>query len=333
MTRALPSETLARSSVPPFGSRVREATGKADLRSTSLDVLQVNTGLLCNQECVHCHVESSPRRKEMMARETMDAVVRLARDSGCSLVDITGGAPELHPDFRGFVEELVGAGSAVQVRTNLTVLLLPKYRDLPEFFRERRVRLVASLPCYLEENVERQRGDGVFGRSVEALQALNRVGYGVDPELPLNLVYNPVGAHLPPPQAGLEKDYRAQLRERFGISFTGLFTITNMPIGRFLEDLEEQGADVDYVRLLGDSFNSSTLEGLMCRRQISVRWDGKLFDCDFNLALDMPARSDGRALDVRDVDAASLVDRRVVTAGHCFGCTAGAGSSCSGALV
>jgi len=328
--------TAARRSVsrpldaPSFGGRAREAC-RGPLRATTLDTLQVNTGLLCNQECVHCHVESSPRRKELMERRTMEAVVRFARRAGCRLVDITGGAPELHPDFRWFVAELRAAGRAVQLRTNLTVLLLPRSRDLPAFLREHRVRLVASLPCYLEENVEKQRGAGVFQKSIDAIRLLNEAGYGVDPALGLDLMYNPVGPHLPPAQETLEEAYRRELRERYGISFSRLFTLANMPIGRFLEDLAAAGRDREYVELLVRSFNPATVDGLMCRHQISVRWDGALFDCDFNLALGLRAGVPARS--IQDADADVLRGRHIETGAHCFGCTAGAGSSCGGALA
>ncbi len=331
MTRGPSQSLLNRHRVPSFVDRVRESEG-GDLVSTGLEVLQVNTGLLCNQECVHCHVESSPRRREQMEWSTMESVIRLAGACGCQLVDITGGAPELHPEFRRFVTSLREQGHDVQVRTNLTVLTLPKMQDLPELFRELGVRLVASLPCYLEDNVEKQRGEGVFSKSIEAIRALNAVGFGVDPELQLNLVYNPVGAHLPPPQDSLEEDYRRELLDRYGIRFTRLHTITNMPIGRFLDDLEEQGRDGEYLELLSGAFNAGTLPALMCRDQVSVRWDGRLFDCDFNLALDLPVAGEGgRFLD--EIDIETFARRRIVTAGHCYGCTAGAGSSCGGALV
>lgn len=315
-----------------FASLTHDATGRS-LRATSIDVLQVNTGLLCNQECVHCHVESSPRRTEMMTWETMQHVVRVASTLGCGLVDITGGAPELHDDLPRFVEALVDAGVAVQVRTNLTVLTLPRASGMIEFFRSHRVRLVASLPCYLEENVEKQRGDGVFAKSIAAIRSLNDAGYGVDPELPLDLVFNPIGPVLPPPQASLEDAYRRELDARHGIRFTNLYTITNMPIGRFIEDLDDEGRADAYRETLRGAFNPATLEGLMCRSQLSVRWDGVIFDCDFNLALGMPARCESGAIRIEDFDPEVVRTRPIVTAEHCFGCTAGAGSSCGGALT
>lgn len=330
MEHGVTDAAIRHAPIPPFERKVRESTGAPLAPAERIDVLQVNTGLLCNQECFHCHVESSPLRKEMMSWPTMEAVLRLAARSACRLVDITGGAPELHPHFERFVTALVDAGHAVQVRTNLTVLVLPRSRGLIDFMKSHGVRLVASLPCYLEENVERQRGTGVFASSIEAIARLNEAGYGIDPELPLNLVYNPVGPSLPPAQDALEADYREQLLERHGIRFTNLFTITNMPIGRFLEDLVEQGRDEHYLRTLERSFNHGTVDGLMCRHQVSVRWDGVLFDCDFNLALGIPARSGGR--DVESIDPDAYVSRRIATAEHCYGCTAGAGSSCGGAI-
>lgn len=316
-----------------FATRVRTANGGRPLTATSIDVLQVNTGLLCNQECVHCHVESSPRRTEMMTWETMEHVVRVASGLGCRLVDITGGAPELHDELPRFVEALVDARVAVQVRTNLTVLTLPRSNGVIDCFRRHRVRLVASLPCYLEENVEKQRGDGVFAKSIAAIRDLNEAGYGVDPELPLDLVFNPVGPVLPPPQGDLEEAYRRELDARYGIRFTSLFTITNMPIGRFIDDLEDEGRADAYREILHNAFNPATLDGLMCRSQLSVRWDGVIFDCDFNLALGLPASCNGSLLRIDDLDVDVIRTRPIVTAAHCFGCTAGAGSSCGGALT
>ena len=316
-----------------FDRAVASATRTDGLYGLDIRVIQVNVGLKCNLACSHCHVVSSPWRTEAMDWETMQWVLRAARKVGPCTVDLTGGAPELNPHFRDFVTALRADGHEVLVRTNLTVLLEPGMADLPAFFRDQRVHLVASLPCYLEENVDRQRGDGVFRASLEAIRRLNEMGYGRNPDLPLDLVYNPVGPQLPPPQAKLEQDYRRFLGESYGIAFTRLITITNMPIGRFLGDLRKQGKDRAYMDLLQDRFNPATLEGLMCRHQISVRWDGILFDCDFNLALRMPILIDGKPVHIRDFDPERLARRRIMTAGHCFGCTAGCGSSCGGALV
>lgn len=314
-----------------FDVRVREATGD-DLRCADISTIQVNIGLICNLQCVHCHVASSPKRKEAMSWETMETIISLAKKIKCKTVDITGGAPEMNRHFRRFVETLHEAGVSVMVRTNLTVLLEPGMETMPEFFKRHGVELVASLPCYLQENVDNQRGDGVFEGSVEAIKILNGLGYGIEPELPLSLVYNPVGAHLPPDQTSLEKDYRVELKERYGLSFTKLITIANMPIGRYVGVLKKQKKYHEYMQLLRESFNPRTLGGLMCRHQISVDWDGNIYDCDFNLALKLLV-DHGAPTHIRNFDPVAHARRRIVTGNHCFGCTAGSGSSCGGALV
>ncbi|NIM20190.1 MAG: radical SAM/Cys-rich domain protein [Candidatus Latescibacteria bacterium] len=314
-----------------FDMQIREATGH-DLESVGLSMIQVNVGLVCNQQCFHCHVAASPNRKEVMSWETMEHILKAARAVRCELIDITGGAPELNPHFERFVSALRDEGLNVQVRTNLTVLLEPGKTRIPEFYKKNKVQLVASLPCYLEENVRKQRGVGVYEKSIGAIKILNGLGYGIEPELPLNLVYNPVGPHLPPNQADLEADYRKELSQRFGIHFTKLLTITNMPIGRFIGDLRRQKKEKEYWDLLINNFNPRTVEGLMCRHQISVDWDGDLYECDFNLALKMSV-DHGAPTHIRDFDPATLARRRIVTGKHCFGCTAGCGSSCGGALV
>lgn len=309
-----------------FDERLAEC-GVGALVASGIDILQVNVGLRCNQACAHCHLGAAPGRLEAMGSGVMADVVRAAGVVRPQLVDITGGAPELHPDIRAFVAELTRAGHTVQVRTNLTALLEPGCDDLPGFFRDRGVRLVGSMPCYLEDNVDRQRGRGVYRRSVAALRLLNGVGYGTSPELPLDLVYNPGGAGLPPGQAALEDDYRRELRARHGVEFTHLLTIANLPLGRFADALRRDGRSGSYLELLRASFNPCTVQGLMCRGQIEVAWDGQLYDCDFNLALGLPAGHVGR------FEPAALSGRRIVTGPHCFGCTAGAGSSCRGALT
>ncbi|MBI3949708.1 MAG: arsenosugar biosynthesis radical SAM protein ArsS [Acidobacteria bacterium] len=314
-----------------FEKKVTEVTGPG-LYSLDIETIQVNVGLKCNQACVHCHVESSPLRTEMMDWPTMELISDVAKRTQARLVDITGGAPELNPHLCRFITALRQQGHTVQVRTNLTVLLLPDMETMPAFFRDHQVHLVASLPCYLEENVRRQRGKGVFEKSIEAIKKLNALGYGQNPELPLNLIYNPVGPFLPPDQAKLEEDYRRELWNRFGIIFTKLLTITNMPIGRFQDDLRRQGKDQKYLTLLEQSFNPRTLEGLMCRHQINIDWDGQLYDCDFNLALKLPL-DHGAPNHIKDFDPSVWARRRIVTGIHCFGCTAGRGSSCGGALV
>ena len=314
-----------------FEARVVEATGQA-LHGVDIETLQVNLGLCCNNRCRHCHVEASPDRSESMDWPTMVCVIEAARRAECCLVDLTGGAPELNPHFRRLVGALRADGRTVQVRTNLTVLMEPGMESMPEFLRDARVKLVGSMPCYLEENVCAQRGDGVYEKSVAAIRRLNELGYGADPQLALDLVYNPGGAFLPPGQAELEEDYRRELAERFDIAFTHLLTIANMPIGRFRAELAEGGDDEEYMELLRGSFNPATVDALMCRHQVSVRWDGVLHDCDFNLALGYPL-ADGCPAHVRDFDPAALASRRICTAEHCFGCTAGQGSSCRGALA
>jgi radical SAM/Cys-rich protein len=262
----------------------------------------------------------------------MQLVLEASKKAGCQLADLTGGAPELHPHFRRFVAALRQEGLSVQVRTNLTVLLEPGMEEMPEFFRAHRVRLVASMPCYLEENVRAQRGVGTYEKSVAAIKILNALGYGSDPELPLNLVYNPGGPFLPPPQSALEEDYRRELGRRFNITFTRLLTITNMPLGRFRAELIRKKGKEDYMQLLRESFNPHTVKGLMCCHQLSVGWDGTLYDCDFNLALGLPVNH-GAPDHIRFFRPKELRTRRVVTGEHCFACTAGAGSSCGGALV
>lgn len=315
-----------------FDKRVSVDGEQGLMSADRLRVLQVNIGLRCNLTCGHCHVNSSPKRKEEMDWSTMESTVGLAKTLGCETVDITGGAPEMNPNFRGFVSALRAADFAVIVRSNLTIMLEEGYEDLPSFYRDHAVRLVASLPCYGQENVDQQRGAGVYVDSIEVIRRLNRAGYGVEPELPLTLVYNPVGLSLPPSQGALEEDYRRELGDRLGIYFTNLITITNIPIGRFRTDLRRQNQLGPYLETLSASFNRDTVSELMCRHQVSVAWDGTLYDCDFNLALRIAAGF-GKLGDVHDVDVGALVNRRIVTGDHCYACTAGAGSSCGGALV
>lgn len=327
------AHTVARTappSSPSFAERVRKETGTA-LSALTIDTLQVNIGLRCNLACHHCHVESSPKRREEMSRSTMNDVLAAAKRAGATTIDVTGGAPELHPHFRSFVRAATEAGLHVLVRSNLTVLRLPGHEDLPRFFAALGLHVVASLPCYLEETVQRQRGRHVYQESIQALQHLNELGYGTDRRLQLDLIFNPGGPSLPPDQADLEKTYRSELERRHGVHFDRLFTIANMPIGRFRRDLEQAGRAASYDRLLESSFNPSTVSGLMCRHQAHVGWDGTLYDCDFNFALGLPARAG--AGHVRDFDPTDFLARRIRTRTHCFGCTAGSGSSCKGALT
>lgn len=302
------------------------------LNASGIDTIQVNLGFLCNQRCKHCHIEASPGRSEVMDWPTMGMVLDAARHVRPGVVDLTGGAPELNPNICSFVEALRVEGIPVQMRTNLTILLEPGMEDMTEFLRDLEVGLVASMPCYLEENVRAQRGAGVYERSIEAIRRLNGLGYGTEPRLVLNLVYNPGGPFLPGPQSELEDAYKSELGARFGIRFTHLLTITNMPIGRFEALLEEQGKAREYADLLRDSFNPDTVEHVMCRRQVSVGWDGALYDCDFNLALGL-TMNHGAPDHIRDFEPSAVAGRRIVTGGHCFGCTAGSGSSCMGALA
>lgn len=316
-----------------FDVRVaQEHLHAASLAPASVRTVQVNIGLRCNLACHHCHVESSPKRREQMDWATMTQVLSAARMAGSEELDLTGGAPEMHPHFCDFVRGGRGMGLRVMVRSNLTILLEPDFEHMPGFFRDQEVHVVASLPCYLETNVDKQRGKGVYAESIEAIRRLNALGYGTDDRLPLDLVYNPGGPKLPPPEEALEADYKRELHERFGIRFTRLYTITNMPIGRFLHDLSRDGRDRDYMQLLRDSFNPATVDGLMCRHQLHVGWDGTLYDCDFNFALGLPVNPPACG-HVSTFDPEAFLHRRIATGEHCFGCTAGCGSSCGGALA
>ena len=310
------------------------AHGHDTLRALRLDTLQVNVGKLCNQTCTHCHVDAGPARTEIMTRETVEAVLEVARRyPELCVVDITGGAPELNPHFEFLVEQCRAMGRHVMDRCNLTVFFVRGKQHLPKFLADHQVEVIASLPCYLEENVDQQRGKGVYSRSIEALQLLNALGYGKEgPGLVLNLVYNPLGPKLPPPQADLEADYKAELAKRFGICFNRLYTIANMPINRFLDDLHRSGQYEAYMEKLITGFNPASVDGLMCRNLISVNWDGRLSDCDFNQMLDLPVEGDVPQ-NIREFDHALLARRRIVTGLHCYGCTAGAGSSCGGTLA
>ncbi len=299
-----------------------------------LEILQVNVGKLCNQACHHCHVEAGPKRTEIMTLATMERLLALLEDTpSIHTVDITGGAPELNPHFRTFVTRIRALGRNVMDRCNLTVLFEPGQADTAAFLAEHQVQVVASLPCYSKKNVENQRGRGVFDKSIRALQKLNALGYGrTGSGLELSLVYNPLGAFLPPPQAKLQQDYRRELKTLFDIEFNHLFTITNMPIKRFGDFLKRQNQWDDYMDLLIQNFNPAAVEGVMCRNMISVGWDGTLYDCDFNQMLDMPVSS--QPADIFEIPSfAVLAQQPIALADHCFGCTAGAGSSCGGALV
>jgi radical SAM/Cys-rich protein len=324
---------LARTGAPAF-DEVLARHGRAPLEAGATLVLQVNVGKLCNQACGHCHVDAGPDRREVMSRETAEQVVELLRRRpALATLDITGGAPELNPQFRFLVEQAAALGRRVVDRCNLSVLLLASQRDLVPFLAAHRVEVNASLPSFRPSGTDAQRGDGVFAKSLEALRLLNAAGYGRGGGLTLNLVHNPVGAFLPGDQTSLERDYRRELRLRHGIVFDRLYTITNMPISRFLEQLERTANLERYMQLLVASFNPRATDGVMCRSYLSVGWDGTLYDCDFNQMLELPSNHGAPQTLGALLAAGGAVARRVVTGRHCFGCTAGAGSSCGGALA
>ena len=304
------------------------------LRRRRSEILQVNVGKICNLTCVHCHVNSGPGRKEIMTRETIDRVIDWLAKTDIRIVDLTGGAPEMIPNFRYFVERVTTLPVSRHVidRCNLTILLEPGYEDLPEFLARHKVEIIASMPCYTPKNVNAQRGEGVFETSIAALQLLNRLGYGLVDDMPLHLVYNPVGAFLPGLQADLEVDYKRELFSHFGIVFNKLYTITNLPIGRFAAYLRRNDKLDEYMKLLISAFNPATIDGLMCRNTISVGWRGEVYDCDFNQQLGLQWKN-GVPLFLWDVDPHTIENREITTGNHCFGCTAGAGSSCGGAIV
>lgn len=303
------------------------------LRPIGIDTLQINLGKMCNQTCKHCHVDAGPDRKEIMTRKTLEQCLRILKNEAIKTVDLTGGAPEMNPEFRWFVKEVYALGKRILVRCNLTIILAnKKHHDLPEFFKEHGVEVISSLPHYSAVRTDRQRGEGVFDRSIKALRMLNAVGYGLDGSgLELNLVYNPGGAILPAAQSGLEHDFKTRLQTDFGITFNQLFTITNMPVSRFLEYLIESGNLEEYMQKLVEAFNPRAADGVMCRSILSLGWDGYLYDCDFNQMLNM--KITGAPNHIRDFDLEKLIHRTIQTNEHCFGCTAGAGSSCGGELA
>jgi len=308
----------------------------AKLTPAAVDIFQINVGKLCNMTCRHCHVDAGPDRgAEMMSRETVDLCLAALDRTAAAAVDITGGAPELNPHFRYLVEQCVSRGKRVIDRCNLTVLLTGPCRDLPPWFAERGVEIVCSLPHYRRRNTDLQRGDGTFEKSIEALRRLNAVGYGLgNPRLRLTLVHNPAGAYLAGDQASMEREWKEGLKANHGVSFDQLIALNNMPISRFLEWLEASGNLHAYMETLVNAYNPATVAGLMCRNTLSVGWDGRLYDCDFNQMLELDARyAGGEAAHIRDFDPVRLAARSIVTARHCFGCTAGAGSSCGGAIA
>jgi radical SAM/Cys-rich protein len=303
------------------------------IRRGKLETLQINVGYRCNQSCVHCHVNAGPNRTEEMTDAVADLVLDFLRRQHIATLDITGGAPELNPQFRRLVREARTLGAKVMDRCNLTILEQPGQEDLAEFLASERVEVVASMPCYLRDNVERQRGKGVFGGSIRGLKRLNAIGYGHDPALPLHLVYNPQGPSLPPAQAALEADYKRVLGEQYGIVFNKLYVLANMPIQRFGSTLVTQGEFESYLGLLQDAHLDANLVGVMCRNLISVDWRGYVYDCDFNQMLDLPmARGKHKRVHLADLIDDTVEGDPIRVAGHCYGCTAGQGSSCGGAL-
>ncbi len=294
--------------------------------------LQINLGRLCNQACHHCHVDAGPKRTEIMSWDVMEKILDWAKNNRIRSVDLTGGAPEINPHFRKFVDAFLQQDAQVTVRCNLTVLWEPGQEDLAQWYAERSIRLACSLPCYTRDNVDAQRGKNVFNKSIRALKALNDQGYGKKDHLPLDLVYNPGGPFLPPEQNKLQQDYKERLSADFGVVFSSLLTITNLPINRFRHTLERDGELQDYQQLLNDNFNPETLPGLMCRHLISVDWMGRIYDCDFNQMLDIPLAGKGPR-EIWELDLSVLQQQSIAVGDHCLGCTAGSGSSCGGALV
>jgi len=317
----------------PFQQKLDE-TGLYPLQPLQLEIFQINIGKMCNQTCRHCHVDAGPDRKEIMTRETMQqCLVALQHNPLLKTVDLTGGAPEMNPDFRWFVKEIKKLERHVIVRCNLTIIRAnKKYYDLPDFYKQHHIEVVSSLPFYTQDRTDRQRGNGVFEDSILALQMLNNVGYGKDGTgLTLNLVYNPAGAFLPPSQQALEKEYKQALLQRYGIEFNNLFTITNMPISRYLDFLLTSNNYEKYMQKLLDAYNPVAAANVMCRNTISIGWDGYLYDCDFNQMLDLKVACNSKH--ISDFSVADLYNRSIIIGQHCYGCTAGSGSSCGGAVV
>lgn len=316
-----------------FLATATAAKGKA-LSANGVEILQLNLGKMCNMACGHCHVDAGPDRREIMKLSEVQACIEVLNNHPqIHTIDLTGGAPEMNPHFRDIVQSARELDRHIIDRCNLTILMAEGFESLPEFLAENKVEIVASLPCYLEENTDAQRGTGAFAKSIQALRRLNDLGYGqAAGDLTLTLVYNPVGPHLPPNQSELEAQYRQQLGARFGISFSRLFTITNMPVSRYLEYLLRNGEYETYLQKLIDAFNPAALDGLMCRNTVSVGWDGQLYDCDFNQMLELNVGC-GTATSIYEFDYELLGQRKIVTGQHCFGCTAGSGSGCQGAIT
>ena len=318
--------------IPTFQKKL-EPIGLFPLKPTGVDIFQINVGKMCNQVCKHCHVDAGPDRKEIMTRETMQQILDTIRGTDVKTVDLTGGAPEMNPDFRWFVEEISAMGKSIIVRCNLTIIVAnPKYNDLPEFYKKHKIQVVSSLPYFAARRTDAQRGEGVFEKSIKALKMLNEVGYGMpDTGLKLDLVYNPSGAFLPGDQMELQTEFKSKLRELYDIEFNELYAITNLPISRFLDYLRNTDNYEDYMHELVNAFNPAAAAGVMCRNTISVSWDGYLYDCDFNQMLDM--KLENTATHISEFDWNTVNDRPIRISQHCFGCTAGAGSSCGGATT
>ena len=311
-----------------------EQTDFPAIKRDQLETLQVNLGYLCNQSCLHCHVNAGPTRKENMQEEVINDIIRFLENNDIKKLDLTGGAPELNPYFRKLVTAAYSMGIHIIDRCNLTVLHEAGQEDTADFLAQHKVEVVASLPCYLEENVDGQRGDGVFQTSIAAIKSLNILGYGIEGSgLELNLMYNPIGAQLPPSQQQLEQDYKRELNSRYGIVFNSLFTLTNMPIKRFGSTLISKGKFDSYMNVLKESYQTANLHTVMCRSLISVDWQGYIYDCDFNQMLDLPLIEEGKKMHLNEVTNKKLNKRDIIIADHCYGCTAGQGSSCGGALV
>lgn len=318
--------------LPDFSEKLSES-GLFPLKPTGIEIFQMNVGYMCNMTCKHCHVDAGPDREEIMTRETFEYCLEAIRGTDIDTVDLTGGAPEMNPHFRWFTEELSAMGKKIIVRSNLTILTTNKFGDLPEFFKKHGVEVTCSLPFYSKSRTDRQRGKGTYDKSVKALKTLNDLGYGKeDSGLILNLVYNPVGAFLPGNQKDIERDFRKELKRKHGIEFNSLFTITNLPISRFLNFLMMSGNLEDYMEKLVQAYNPAAAAGVMCRNTISVGWDGSLYDCDFNQMLQMKTMEPA-GQHIRDFDLDKLNAREIKVNQHCFGCTAGAGSSCGGATT
>ena len=310
--------------IPPFENMIHDP--ELAMTEEKLSVLQVNLGSLCNLSCKHCHIGAGPNRKEIMTRETMNHVLRILPDFGT--LDVTGGAPEMNPDFRWLIDESSKICHHIMVRSNLVIMTEKGYEDIPGFLAERKIEIVCSLPYYTENDCDRQRGKGTFRAVISMLKELNSLGYGIDESLPLDLVYNPGGAFLPPNQGEIEREYKSRLKSEHGIEFTRLFAITNNPIGRFGEFLKRTKNYDRYMNRLYDAFNPSALEGMMCRFQLSVGWDGKLYDCDFNQPLNMTINGSENISGLQEIHS-----RRIRFGNHCYACTAGSGSSCGGATA